>query len=81
MPRKSKADILENRLIEDLERKAFDPAVPEYVKHRSIATLATMLRVRNKRLETKAKAKAARKAAEPVVYPSVLPENHRLIRS
>jgi hypothetical protein len=62
MPRKSKADILENRLIEDLERKCFDPEVPLYVQHRCAATLATMLRRRDKRLAEKAKAAAARRA-------------------
>jgi hypothetical protein len=77
MPRKSKADILENRLIEDLERQAFDPDVPAYVRHRCKATLATMLRVRNKRLEAKAAAARARKAAKPAPIFNVLPSNGR----
>jgi hypothetical protein len=62
MPRKSKADILENRLIEDLERKCFDPAVPAYVQHRCVATLATLLRRRDKRLDVKAASAERRRA-------------------
>jgi hypothetical protein len=80
MPRKSKADQLEFRLIEDLERKCFDPEVPAYVQHRCAATLATMLKRRDKRLETKAAAAAARRAAKAKAehkWPSVLPSNGR----
>jgi hypothetical protein len=77
MPRVSAADKLERKLIEDLERKCFDPSVPHYVQHRCAATLATMLRRRDHKLELKAAARAARRAAEPKPYFSVLPSNGR----
>ena len=40
MPRKSKLDILENRMIEELERKAFDPELPAYIQTKAMGTLA-----------------------------------------
>ena len=61
MPRVSAADKLERRLIEDLTAKVFDPAVPAYVQHRCTATLATLLRRRDKRLAEKAAKSAARR--------------------
>jgi hypothetical protein len=85
MPRKSKADILENRIIEELERKAFCPETPAYVQSRCLGTLATLLRRRDKRLVEKAAAGKERKAERDEAerasrYVSHLPDNGRMIR-
>lgn len=77
MPRVSAADKLERSLTDRLQAMIEDPATPAYVQHRCMATLATMLRRRDKRLEAKAAAAAARRAekakANPPSWPS-LPE-------
>jgi hypothetical protein len=77
MPRISAAERLERKMIAELEHKCFDPAVPAYVQHRCAATLATMLRRRDRKLELKAAARAARKAAEPMPIFNILPSNGR----
>jgi hypothetical protein len=76
MPRVSAAERLERKMIADLEHKAFSPEVPAYVQHRCLATLATLLRRRDKRLAEKAKAAAARRAQRKADQPvlSWLPE-------
>jgi hypothetical protein len=77
MPRVSAADKLERTTIERLQAMIENPLTPLYVQHRCMATLATMVRHRDKRLAEKRKASAARKAAEPMPYFSVLPSNGR----
>jgi hypothetical protein len=81
MPRVSAAEQLQRRMIADLEHKAFSPEVPAYVQHRCLATLATLLRRRDKRLAVKSAAadarRAERDAAAPKPWLSVLPNNGR----
>jgi hypothetical protein len=77
MPRISRDDQLERDLTSRLRAMIEDPATPAYVQHRCMATLATLLRRRDKRLAEKAKAAAARKAAEPMPVWNVLPSNGR----
>jgi hypothetical protein len=77
MPRISAAERLERKMIADLEHKAFSPEVPAYVQHRCLATLATLLRRRDKRKADKAAAAAARRAEEPPQRFNVLPSNGR----
>lgn len=62
MPRISREDRLERSLTDRLQAMIEDPATPLYVQHRGMATLATMLRRRDKRLAEKTKASAARRA-------------------
>jgi hypothetical protein len=85
MPRVSREDRLERSLTDRLQAMIEDPGTPAYVVHRCTATLATILRVRNKRLAEKAKASAARKAERDQterasLYVSCLPDNGRLVR-
>ena len=77
MPRKSKADLLESRMIEELEAKAFNPDTPPYVQVKAMGTLTTLLRRRDRRMAEKVARSASRKAAQPVVYHSALPDNGR----
>jgi hypothetical protein len=84
MPRKSKADLLEHRMIEELQRLAFSPTTSATAKSKSLQTLSALLRRRAKRHADKADVAAARRAEKAKAehkWPSVLPENHRLIRS
>jgi hypothetical protein len=77
MPRVSAADKLERSTIERLQAMIENPLTPLYVQHRCMATLATMVRHRDKRKAEKRKASAARKAAEPMPIYNVLPRNGR----
>jgi hypothetical protein len=77
MPRKSKTDLLESRMIEELEAKAFDASLPAYVQAKCMGTLTTLLRRRDKRMAEKSARSASRRAAKPVSYHQVLPRNGR----
>jgi hypothetical protein len=77
MPRVSQADRLERDLTDRLRAMIADRLTPQYVVAKSIGTLATLLKRRDKRLAEKAARSAARKAAEPKTYPCVLPDNRR----
>jgi hypothetical protein len=83
MPRISREDQLERDLTARLQAMLDDPLTPGYVRQRCLATLATLLRRRDKRKADKAAAAAARRAQrdlESRVYPSTLPDNGRLVR-
>jgi hypothetical protein len=81
MPRVSRADALERRMIEMLEAKAFNPELPEYIQVKAAGTLTSLIRRRDKRHADKAAAARARKAerdAASHVFPrSTLPRNGR----
>jgi hypothetical protein len=84
MPRVSRADALERRMIEMLEAKAFNPELPEYIQVKAAGTLTSLIRRRDKRKADKAAAARARKAQRDLEkrpsYVSHLPDNGRLIR-
>jgi hypothetical protein len=62
MGRKSKLDILENRMIAELESRAFNPELPTYITAKAMGTLAALMRRIDKRRADKAKAAAQRRA-------------------
>jgi hypothetical protein len=85
MPRISRADALESKIIAEAEEKAFAESLPNYLRVRYLSVLGNMLRRRDKRLADKAAAARARKAERDA---STLPprpdwqgDNGRLIRS
>jgi hypothetical protein len=86
MPRKSRSEILESSMVDQLQAIIDDPSSPGYVKIRAMGTLTTLLRRRDRRLELKAKAAAARRAERDEAerysrpYVSHLPDNGRMIR-
>jgi hypothetical protein len=80
MPRKSKHELLEDRIIEEIQASAFAPDVSQTAKSKYLQTLSALLRRRAKRIEVKQAAARARKAIRDqanYVYPSVLPRNGR----
>jgi hypothetical protein len=80
MPRVSRADALERRMIEMLEAKAFDASLPVYAQVKAASTLTSLIRRRDKRTSEKQAAARARKAERDKaerVYPNVLPSNGR----
>jgi hypothetical protein len=62
MGRLSKADHLEIDLTARLQAMIDNPLTPQYVVAKSIGTLATLLRRRDKRLQVRAAAAAERRA-------------------
>jgi hypothetical protein len=82
MPRKSRADILADRMIDELELMAFDASKPDYIRTKAMGTLASLMQRRDRRQAERAEAAAARKAERDqanFVYPNVLPDNGRLV--
>jgi hypothetical protein len=77
MPRKTKEDLRQERMIQELERLAFDPDQSSSARARYMGTLNSLNRQRAKQKADKQAAARARKAAQPVFFHSVLPENHR----
>ena len=79
MPRESWSEILESRMVDQLQAIIDDPSSPGYVKIRAMGTLTSLFRRRDKRLAERAKAAAARRAErENRVHPkSTLPDNGR----
>lgn len=81
MGRKSKDDILQDRLIAKLEADAFDPAIPRYVQLRAAATLSGLMVRRDKRRAERAGTAATRRAeredATPKPWMNILPVRQR----
>jgi hypothetical protein len=84
MPRVSRADALERRMIEMLEAKAFDASLPVYVQVKAAGTLTSLIRRRDKRKADKAAAARGRKlerdASTLPPRPAWQGDNGRLIR-
>jgi hypothetical protein len=80
MPRISRADALERKMIDMLEAKAFDTTLPAYAQIKAAGTLASLMRRRDKRQATKAAAAAARRAERDAATPVrryAVPDNGR----
>jgi hypothetical protein len=78
MPRKSKHELLEDRIIEEIQASAFAPDVSQTAKSKYLQTLSALLRRRAKRIAEKQAVARARKAIrdqENHRYPNVLPWN------
>lgn len=61
--------------IADIKLKLADPSLPLYLFAKLQGTLSGLQDKQDRRVEAR---RAAAKAAEPVVYPNVLPDNFRL---
>jgi hypothetical protein len=77
MPRPSKARLAIEAHLQRLEAIIEAPGTPEYVRQRAISTVLRQRRMDERIASEKRAAAAKRKAAQPVVYPSVLPSNGR----
>jgi hypothetical protein len=77
MGRKTKEELLQNRMIQELERLAFDPNESSSARARYMGTLNSLNRQQARAKAEKAAAARARKAAEPMPIFNVLPWNGR----
>jgi hypothetical protein len=81
MPRVSKTELQLRQAIAALSKIGLDENQPTYIRRPALQTIVRHVAgIRKHKLEM-AKVEAAKRAETPVVYPSILPENHRLIRS
>jgi hypothetical protein len=77
MPKKSKATLRDEAIAAELEKFAFDTTKADYIRVKALGTL-NAIRERQDRAKAEKQARAAaRRAAEPVVYHNVLPNNFR----